>query len=83
MLKMPIKMPKSCRDCPFCMSEQLMINGGAAGVFHCILALNLQCFGGYDEKYNNLIVRTSSLVENIKQINKDCLLVKFNKQKAR
>lgn len=81
MLKIPIKMPKSCRECPFMMPENVL--GGQAGCFHCVLILNLQGFGGYDEKYHDIIQRVDSYIKNTKQIKTDCLLVKFNKQKAR
>lgn len=82
MLKIPIKMPKACSDCPFLIPDTIF--GGEKGQFHCFLAYSLKGFGGYDEKYHDLLMfRVNEQIKNVKKINKDCLLVKFNKQKAR
>ena len=81
MLQIPIKMPKKCYDCPFLLPDQML--GGQKNIFHCGLILNLQCFGGCDEKYRHTISMMTSLIDNIKVLDKKCLLVKFNKQKAR
>lgn len=81
MLKIPIKMPKSCRVCPFLISD--CVYGGEVNAFHCVLIQSLRCYGGYDEKYHNIIGRTNVEVKNIKTRNEDCILAKINKQKAR
>lgn len=81
MLKIPIKMPKSCRDCPFLILDTVYC--GEIKKFNCVLIQSLRCYGGYDEKYENIIGRTNVEVKNIKTRNEDCLLVKINKQKAR
>lgn len=75
-------MPKSCTECPFLLNEKMwkVRNGDA---FHCGLVLNLQCFGGYDEKYRNEIINTDTIIKDLKKINKNCILAKFNKQKVR
>lgn len=82
MLKIPIKMPKECRECPFFVPNTVF--GGQPGRFSCYLAYSLKGFGGYDEKYHELIMfKTEEKIENKKEVNKDCLLLKFNKQKAK
>lgn len=81
MLRIPIKMPKACRECPFFMPDTAI--GGEFGNFHCGLIFNLQVVGGYDEKYHNSIMRLDYAIKNRFKLNKNCLLVKFNKQKAR
>ncbi len=81
MLKIPIKMPKSCRVCPFLISD--IVYGGEVKMFNCVLIQSLRAFGGYDEKYHNIINRTNVEVKNIKKRNEDCILAKINKQKVR
>lgn len=81
MLKIPIKMPKACRECPFMIPDTIF--GGQIGCFTCFLAYLLKGYGGYDEKHHDIIMRVNENIKNKKKVNEDCLLVKFNKQKAR
>lgn len=69
MIKIPMKMPKNCRECPFFTPDIVF-----QGKFYCDLILRLQCYGGYTERSFKKVMFANYKIKNKLKKLKDCLL---------
>lgn len=72
MIKIPLKMPKKCKDCIFFRSGKDIDN-------FCILHSWVEGWGDY-RLYKKLSKR-SEIIDNIEELKQDCLLKEYNKKK--
>ncbi len=72
MLKLPLQMPKNCIQCPFVMPETFY--NGRKKHFFCYLIYALQGYGGYEDKYHDLIMKQNFIIKDAHKIKRGCLL---------